>query len=83
MNQRIRDIAKSKGLTMQQLAEKINIAATSLSRSLSSNPTLETLQKIADALGVHISELFEKKQDKEDNEFKCPNCGASLEIKKK
>lgn len=35
----------------------------SLSRAINGNPTLETLEKIANALGVPISELFEKPSD--------------------
>ena len=52
---RIKEIAKSKGLTLTEIAEKLGV---SLSNSINGNPTVETLQKIADALGVHVSDLF-------------------------
>ncbi|KXT43051.1 helix-turn-helix domain-containing protein, partial [Bacteroides intestinalis] len=49
---------KEKGITVSQLAEKMGIKQESLSRAINGNPTLETLEKIANALGVDISELF-------------------------
>lgn len=55
---RIKDVCKEKGITVSQLAEKMGIKQESLSRAINGNPTLETLEKIANALGVDISELF-------------------------
>lgn len=36
------------------------MAQASLSKMLGGNPTIGTLEKIADALGVPVTELFEK-----------------------
>lgn len=77
MDLRIKDICNQKGITMKQLAESMEIAATSLSRSLNNNPTIDTLQKIADALGVHLVELFEQPTT---NTLSCPKCGARLRL---
>lgn len=55
---RIKDVCKEKGITVSQLAEKMGIKQESLSRAINGNPTLETLEKIANALGVDITELF-------------------------
>lgn len=55
---RIKEIMQKKGITQKKLAEDIGIAEISLSRSLRGNPTLETLEKIATALNVPITELF-------------------------
>lgn len=77
MDLRIKDICNQKGITMRQLAESMGIAATSLSRSLNNNPTIDTLQKIADALGVHLVELFEQPGS---NALSCPKCGAKLRL---
>lgn len=57
-NLRVKEILKERGLTQKQLADMIDIAEISLSRSINGNPTLDTLQKIASALGVDIIELF-------------------------
>jgi len=57
---RVRNIRKSKGLTQEQLAE---LASTShsyigdLERG-ARNVTLQSLQKVSDALGVNFFELF-------------------------
>lgn len=55
---RIKDVCKEKGITVSQLAEKMGIKQESLSRAINGNPTLETLEKIANALEVDIAELF-------------------------
>lgn len=55
---RIKEILKSKNITQTELAEKLGITQVALSKTLNGNPTVETLQKIADALGVHVSDLF-------------------------
>ena len=51
-------------MTISAIAEQIGTTQTSLSRALgdNGNPTLETLDKIANALNVHITELFEQPQ---------------------
>lgn len=60
MNFRIKDIAKERGLSLIELADKIGVTYNTLNRNISANPTIDTLQKIADALNVHITELFQK-----------------------
>lgn len=77
---RILELSKERGLTQKELAEMIGLSPVGLSKSINGNPTKETLQKIADALEVHISELFIAPSD---NCFRCPKCGTTLEIKEK
>lgn len=55
---RIKEIMQEKGITQKKLAEDIGVAEISLSRSLRGNPTLDTLERIATALNVPITELF-------------------------
>ena len=46
------------------LADKMGVARSTLANTLSKgNPTIETLSKIADALGVEVTDLFEKSSD--------------------
>ncbi|MFR9511375.1 MAG: helix-turn-helix transcriptional regulator [Rikenellaceae bacterium] len=80
MKLRVKEICKEKGITQKQLAEKIGVAEISLSRSINTNPTLSTMENIATALGVEITELFSTSGN---NGFTCPNCGATLELKVK
>ncbi|MBY9077987.1 helix-turn-helix transcriptional regulator [Paenibacillus sp. HN-1] len=58
---RIRDIRKAKGLTQQQLAELSNLDDAyigSVERG-ERNFSIDSLEKIVDALKVHPSELFQ------------------------
>lgn len=63
---KIKDVAKSKGMTMAQIAEKLGINPITLSQSLNGNPTLSRLTEVANALGVDVSELFVQPQGKQD-----------------
>ncbi|VBB48204.1 DNA-binding helix-turn-helix protein [uncultured Paludibacter sp.] len=62
MELRIKEICKEKGITIGELAEKIGMMRESLSRTINGNPTLESLEKISNALDVPITELFAQKQ---------------------
>lgn len=77
MNLRVKEVCKEKGMTMQQIADIIGINRVSLSNSINGNPTLSTLENIANALGVEVVELFGKPSA---GNFTCPNCGAGLRL---
>lgn len=55
---RIKEVAKEKGYSVTNLAEKLDMSQVSLSRIINGNPTAETLLKIANALDVDVRELF-------------------------
>lgn len=64
MNLRITEHCKLQGITLQDLADKMGVARSTLANTLSKgNPTIETLSKIADVLGVEVTDLFEKSSD--------------------
>lgn len=63
MNIRVKEICKEQGITIGELADRMQMVRESLSRAINGNPTLETLEKIANALGVPVTELFEKSSD--------------------
>ena len=77
---RIAEILKSKGITQTDLAEKIGISRVGLSKAINGNTTITTLRKIAAALGVPVSELFEAQPT---NTITCPKCGTMLEVKER
>ena len=60
MKLRILDICKKAGITQKELAERIGLSAVGLSKAINGNPTKDTLEKIASALNVRITELFEE-----------------------
>lgn len=79
--QRIKEICQEKGMTQKDLAEKLGITAISLNKTLRGEyPQLQTLEKIADALNVPITELFEQPKQ---NVITCPKCRTRLEVKEK
>lgn len=55
---KIKEILKDRGMTMQQLAERLGIHRTNLFTSLSGNPTLSRLEDIARILDVKVTDLF-------------------------
>ena len=60
LGQRIKYLRKSKNITQEKLAEITNMDITSLSKIETGRnyPQPETLEKIANALGIEISQLF-------------------------
>lgn len=80
MNLRVKEICKEKGITIQELADNMEMKRESLSRAINGNPTLETLEKIASALGVNISELFDQPKNNTAG-IMCPHCGKNINIK--
>ena len=64
--------------TQKELAEKIGVTEVTLSRASNGNTSLPLLEKIATALKVPISELFDNPSTRETI---CPHCGHKLTIK--
>jgi transcriptional regulator with XRE-family HTH domain len=61
LGERIRELRKFKGLTQEQFAELIEVEQKHVSRLElgKSFPTIERLEKIANALNVPLRELFD------------------------
>ena len=78
MNLRVKEICKEKGITIQELADNMEMKRESLSRAINGNPTLETLEKIATALGVNIT--FDQPKNNTTG-ITCPHCGKNINIK--
>jgi transcriptional regulator with XRE-family HTH domain len=61
VGKKIKRIRSDMDMTQEDLAEKVGLHVTSIGRIErgEANPPVSTLEKIARALKVHISELFE------------------------
>lgn len=62
---RLREILKEKNMTIGQLSEVSGISQSNLSNYMSGkiSPTLDTLNRLANALGIELVDLFRKEED--------------------
>ncbi len=60
IGQKIKKARKNSGITQEQLAEKVGMHYTSISRieTGDANPPVQTINKIAKALKIPLSDLF-------------------------
>lgn len=72
-------------MTVNQLADKLNISRQALSKQIQGKMLIETAQRIADALDVPLWQLFASPDDVKiglgENTFTCPHCGKKIAIK--
>lgn len=54
----VKKIIKKKGYTIEKVAEMMGITRVTLAQNLSRNPTIGTLQKIANAIGCNVGDFF-------------------------
>lgn len=64
MKTRVLEICKERGISLNELAESIGVKQANLSQSLNGNPTLSTLQMVAENLNVDVADLFVKPERK-------------------
>jgi len=76
---RIKEVIKEKGLTVKEVADKLGMTSPSLSEAINGNPTVERLERIAAALNVPVTELFEQPATDIIN---CPYCGNKIKVTK-
>ena len=81
---RIKQAIKESGSSVGELAQKMGVARQTISRQINgANITVETVQKIADALGLPVGQLFDQTPqptNADNNTITCPHCGAKLVI---
>lgn len=82
---RIKDILKEKGLSVNELADRLGISRQALSKQIQGKMLVDTAQKIADALNVPLWQLFASPIEicGGNNVIKCPKCGLEFEVKLK
>ena len=79
MRLRVIEICKVKGLTQKELASKVCLTPVGLSKAINGNPTKDTLERIAAALNVPVTELFDQPATDIIN---CPYCGGKIKVSK-
>ncbi len=82
---RVKELCKQQGILFKELAQKVGITEVGLRQALGGNPTVGTLQKVADALGVEIADLFlpsglEQTFLGPQEQLVCPHCGKPLTV---
>ena len=63
ISHKVKELCRNKSITIKELAEKMEIAPESLSRAINGNPQLSTIRKIAETLGVSVTDLFDRNGD--------------------
>ncbi|WP_315074204.1 helix-turn-helix transcriptional regulator [uncultured Clostridium sp.] len=64
----INALAKERNITKYRISKNSGVAQTSLCEIVSgknSNPTIETIEKIANGIGISVSELMKKAEELE------------------
>ena len=65
LSQNVRRICKEQKIQLKELAAKMGVDPAALTRALGGNARLDTMQKMASALGVSLKSLFEPQDDVE------------------
>lgn len=82
---RIKEVLKEQGITINELADKMGISRVTLSTQINGTANIVSYEKIATALNVPMWQLFaspEEVQPKKDSvSISCPHCGKSINIK--
>lgn len=76
---RIKEIAKTKGLPLGVLASRVGVTPQTLSGFIAGrfSPSFDTLERLASALGVSVSELFAPPASPS---VVCPHCGRAFDL---
>jgi DNA-binding Xre family transcriptional regulator len=88
----IKRILREQNKDLGMLCDELNISRQSMHKRINNNPTLATLQQIADALGCRVVDLLIEPDEQivstdcANNEpvitnlIECPNCGTKMYV---
>ncbi len=81
---RIKELLKEKGVTINELSDKLGISRVTLSSQINGTANIISYEKIAKALNVPMWQLFaspeEVSTDSDNNVLTCPKCGTKLKV---
>ena len=84
MNHRIKELIREKGYTQQQFADKLGLTRERLNAIVNGKPSYPNLERLAEALGVEMWELFTTREEilaKSPGEITCPYCEKRFSLK--
>mgnify|MGYP003299794501 CR=1 FL=1 len=74
----IKKVFKEKGLTSKDVAERLGMTPVGLSQHINGNPTVQVLERIAEAVGCDVADFFTASTGAS---LSCPHCGKPINIK--
>jgi len=71
----------SHGVTLVELAQRMGTSQQAVSQAVHGNPSLSYLQRMADAVGIPLSELVNDiPTDQAEPLMHCPHCGEPIKV---
>lgn len=75
----VKAVIKERGWTQEKVASKMGISRITLAQNLARNPTINTLQRIANVIGCNVGEFFKDEIPQENQStIICPHCGKKI-----
>lgn len=74
----IKKVIKAHGYTLTQVAALMGVTRVTLCQTITGNPTINTLYRIADVIGCDVAEFFSEQH--KTNKITCPHCGRSIAV---
>ena len=59
----IKRVLKARGVSAKDVAEKMGITPIGLSQHINGNPSVQVLERIAEAVGCEVGDFFERSDD--------------------
>lgn len=78
----IEKILKDRGITKRAFALNVGISPQNINKAFI-NPTLSTIERMAQVLNIPIGDLFARQEDNDNCSITCPHCGKKISIKVK
>ena len=85
----VKRIIKEHGYNISDVASKMGVTRVTLSQTLSRNPTIGTLQRIADVVGCKVGDFFQdevsipspsQEETPQSAPLLCPHCGKPISM---
>ncbi len=59
----IKRVLKERGISSKDVAERMGITAIGLSQHINGNPSVQVLERIAEAVGCKVGDFFDRSDD--------------------